>query len=86
MILPMSKAKKAKRGDLVTMYVRVKPEVHAQIIKIAGERGYPHNMSSVASEMISQGLASESTRAHRGEPPNIPPENVRGDFSPENRP
>jgi hypothetical protein len=56
----MSKAKKAKRSDLITMYVRVKPAAHAQIIKIAEKRGYPHNMSSVASEMLSRGLASES--------------------------
>jgi hypothetical protein len=56
----MSKAKKAKRSDLITMYVRVKPAAHAQIVKIAEKRGYPHNMSSVASEMLSRGLASES--------------------------
>lgn len=56
----MPKAKKAKRADLVTMYIRVKPAVHARIAKIAETRGYPHNLSSVASEMLSRGLTSES--------------------------
>jgi hypothetical protein len=59
MLSVMSRAKKAKRDNRVTMYVRVKPKEHARIAALAEKRGYPHNMSSVASEMISRGLASE---------------------------
>lgn len=54
----MTKAKKSKRAALVTMYVRVKPEERALIAQIAEQRGYPHNKSSVASEMLSKGLAA----------------------------
>jgi len=56
----MSRAKKAKRDTLVTMYIRVKPEERARILEIAEVRGYPHTMSSVATEMISRGLVSSS--------------------------
>lgn len=56
----MPKAKKAKRGDdRIVTYIRVKPEVHAQIVQIAEKRGYPHTIASVASEMISRGLKEE---------------------------
>ncbi len=53
-----NQGRKARRIDLVTMYIRVQPKEHATIAKIVQKRGYPHNLSSVASEMISRGLAS----------------------------
>jgi len=59
----MPKAKKSKRIELVTMYIRVKPEERALIAQIAEQRGYPHNKSSVASEMLSKGLATEASPA-----------------------
>ena len=52
----MARAKKAKRDSRVVMYVRVKAEEHEKITKIAEERGYPHTIASVLSEVISQGL------------------------------
>lgn len=55
--------RKSKRADLITMYVRVKPEEHARIAQIAEQRGYPHNKSSVASEMLAKGLAGEAVVA-----------------------
>lgn len=58
--MPKTKTKKTKsRDERVVTYVRVKPEEHAQIAKIADERGYPHSIASVASEMISKGLKAE---------------------------
>lgn len=60
----MARAKKAKRrSPHVVMYVRVKPEEHAQIAKIAEERGYPHTLASVVAEMISRGLQTETAQA-----------------------
>ena len=57
----MTKAKKkAKRDKRVVTYVRVKPEDYALIEEIAKKRGYPHTIASVATEMISRGLASET--------------------------
>lgn len=53
------KPKKAKRNNLVVMYVRVKPEEHARVKQIADKRGYPHSISSVASEIFSRGLAAK---------------------------
>ena len=41
------------------MYIRVKPEEHARIAKIAKQSGYPATLASVAAEMISRGLASK---------------------------
>jgi hypothetical protein len=56
----MPKAKKVKRvDDRVVTYVRVRPEVHAQIVQIAEKRGYPHTIASVAAELISRGLKTE---------------------------
>lgn len=66
----MAKAQKAKRGKRaghVVMYVRVKREEHARIIKIAKRRGYPATISSVASEVISRGLTA-SSEAQQGLP------------------
>ncbi len=56
----VARAKKAKRDNRIVTYVRVKPEEHALIEEIAKKRGYPHTIASVASEMLSKGLASET--------------------------
>jgi hypothetical protein len=56
----MSSAKKAKRDNRVVTYVRIPAEEYAQITKIADQRGYPHTIASVASEMISKGLKVET--------------------------
>jgi molybdenum cofactor biosynthesis enzyme len=53
----MTKAKKTKRDNRIVMYLRVKPEEHKKIAKIAKERGYPHTIASVAAEMFARGLA-----------------------------
>lgn len=42
------------------MYVRVLPKEHALIKKIVRKRGYPNTIASVAAEMISRGLATET--------------------------
>lgn len=55
----MARPKKSKRDNRVVTYVRVTPEEHARIVRIAEKRGYPHTIASVASEMISKGLAVE---------------------------
>lgn len=52
-------AKKFKRDNRVVTYIRVKPEEHAQIAKIANTRGRPHTIASVAAEMISKALKME---------------------------
>jgi hypothetical protein len=62
----MSRAKRAKRDDRVVTYVRVKPEEHARIARIAGDRGHPHTIASVAAEMISRGLRAETRVARTG--------------------
>lgn len=49
---------KVKRDNRVVTYVRVKPEEHAQIVKIVAKRGLPHTIASVSAEMISRGLAA----------------------------
>jgi len=64
----MTRAKKSKRDDRVVTYVRVRPEEHARIAKLAEDRGYPHTIASVASEMISKGLAAE-LKLTRSSPP-----------------
>lgn len=51
----MARTKK-KRDDRVVTYVRLSPEVHKQIEQIAEERGYPHSIASVATEMVLRGL------------------------------
>lgn len=61
----MTRAKKAtptksKRDDRIVTYVRLKPEEHAQIAQIANQRGYPHTIASVTSEMVSKGLKTEA--------------------------
>ncbi len=61
----MSRAKKAKRDNRVVMYVRVKPEEHALIAEIASQRGYPHTIASVASEMFSKILKMEAEQNER---------------------
>ena len=53
----MARMKKAKREGVVA-YIRMKAEDHERITRIADERGYPHTIASVSSEMISRGLAS----------------------------
>ena len=60
----MAKAKKAKRDSRIVAYVRLQPEVHAWIAKLAAERGYPHTFTSVATELISKGI--EVTRTPEG--------------------
>lgn len=55
----MAKPKKAKIDSRIVTYIRVKPEEHELVKKIAGERGYPHTIASVTAEMFSKGLASE---------------------------
>jgi hypothetical protein len=55
-----AKPVKAKRDDRVVTYVRLKPTEHARIVKIADERGLPHTIASVAAEMISKGLLTET--------------------------
>lgn len=55
--LPMARTKK-KRDDRILTYVRLLPEVHQQVVQIAKERGYPHTIASVATEMVSLGLKS----------------------------
>ena len=58
-----SKAKKTKRDNRIVAYIRLKPEEHARITKIAEKRGYPHTFASVAGEMITRGLATEVQEA-----------------------
>ena len=53
------KAKKPKRDVRCPIYVRVCPEEHAKIVQIAEERGRPHTIASVATEMISRGLQNK---------------------------
>ena len=69
----MPKARKAKRRQpLIVTYVRVKAEEHAMLVRIAGERGHPHSLTSVAAEMISRGLraaAEDKARAATVEGP-----------------
>lgn len=60
-----SKARKPKQDSRSVMYVRVTPEDRAHITQIVQKRGYPHTMASVASEMLSRGLASEPKTAPR---------------------
>lgn len=59
-LMPKTPPKKAKRGSSIVMYVRVRPEEHARVVKLVEQRGYPHTIASVAAEMISRGLASEA--------------------------
>lgn len=64
----MAKPKKAKRnGRLdsgrIVAYIRIKPEEHEQITQIVKDRGYPHTFASVASEILSEGLASRNKAA-----------------------
>jgi len=56
----MAKAKKRKRDPRIVMYMRVRPEEHARVVKIARRRGLPHTIASVAAEMFARGLASEA--------------------------
>jgi len=56
----VSSSKKINHEGRVVAYVRMKPEEHAQISKIAKKRGYPHTFSSVAAEMISKALKMET--------------------------
>jgi hypothetical protein len=51
-----SKPKKTKRDNRIVAYVRMLPTDHAQITKIAQQRGYPHTFASVVSEVISDGV------------------------------
>lgn len=59
------KPKKLKRDNRIVAYVRMLPENHAQITKVAQERGYPHTFASVVSEVISSGCKAlkESPKA-----------------------
>jgi len=53
-------AKPKKRGESsVVVYMRVKPEEHARLMKIVKERGWPHTIASVTAEIFSRGLAAE---------------------------
>lgn len=66
----MPSAKKAKRNNnRAVMYVRVKPEEHAQIAEMAAQRGYPHTIASVASELISKALQTEAATLSNKEQP-----------------
>jgi chorismate mutase len=56
----MTRAKKAKRDDRVVAYVRIPSREHAQVVKIAEARGYPHTIASVLAEMISRSLKEET--------------------------
>jgi hypothetical protein len=56
----VAKAKKRRRDARVVMYVRVRPEEHALVVKIVRRRGYPHTIASVAAEMFSRGLKEEA--------------------------
>lgn len=47
---------KKKRDDRILTYVRLQPEIHQQVVRIVQERGYPHTIASVATEMVSLGL------------------------------
>jgi molybdenum cofactor biosynthesis enzyme len=61
--------KKAKRGDdRIVAYVRMKQEDHAMIAQIAEKRGYPHTIASVAAEMISRGLKTETPPSPEARP------------------
>lgn len=62
----MARAKKFKRDSRVVTYVRLLPEEHALIEKIAQKRGYPHTIASVAGEMISRGLKTETSASRSG--------------------
>jgi hypothetical protein len=53
----MARTKK-KRDDRILTYVRLQPEVHRRVVQIVEERGYPHTIASVATEMVSLGLKS----------------------------
>jgi len=48
-------SKPKKRDNRIVAYVRMQPEDHAQITKIAQDRGYPHTFASVVAEVISSG-------------------------------
>lgn len=51
----MARTKK-KRDDRIVTYVRLHPEQHRQVVQIAQERGYPHTIASVTTEMVARGL------------------------------
>ena len=59
----MIRSKKAKRDDRVVTYVRLKPDVHVRLAKIAEKRGLPHTITSVAAEMITAGLEKTASDA-----------------------
>lgn len=58
--MPKNPQRKGKRDLRIVTYVRIKPQEHAQIAKIAEKRGYPHTIASVAGEMVARGLQSET--------------------------
>lgn len=58
MILQMTLRAKKPKDNRIVAYIRMKPEEHALITKIAKKRGYPHSFASVAAEMISRGLTA----------------------------
>lgn len=51
----MARTKKKRDGRILT-YVRLLPEIHQQVVQLAEERGYPHTIASVATEMVLLGL------------------------------
>jgi hypothetical protein len=53
----MPRAKK-KRDDRILTYVRLHPAQHRQVVQIVEERGYPHSIASVTTEMVALGLKS----------------------------
>lgn len=59
----MAKPKKAKRDGRIVMYVRLPPQEYAQIAAIVKQRGYPHTLTSVSTELILRALASGFDKA-----------------------
>lgn len=53
----MARTKK-KRDDRILTYVRLHPEQHRQVVQLVEERGYPHTIASVTTEMVALGLKS----------------------------
>lgn len=54
----MARTKKKKPDNRIVTYVRLQPEIHQEVVQIAEERGYPHTIASVATEMVALGLKS----------------------------
>lgn len=50
-----SRPRKAPRHT-VTFYVRIPRELHDRIVEVVGARGYPHSLTSVASEALAVGM------------------------------